>query len=104
MNTSKVFLTAVAAGFISFPAIAQDTQESDAAAAEAGSPQGTAVKAAEERDDEKVVCRELAPRVGTRVPGRNVCLTVYQWEQWAETTRDEMRDIERRGLTRNTPG
>ena len=50
-----------------------------------------------QRDDETVVCRNLAPKVGTRIPGRRVCLTMYQWEEWEQTTRETARDVEMRG-------
>ena len=54
-------------------------------------------------EDNEVVCRNLAPKVGTRLPRRRVCLTRYQWREWEENTRELARDTERRGLLRNRP-
>lgn len=49
------------------------------------------------REDEAIICRNLAPKVGTRIPGRRVCLPMYQWEEWEKTTRETARDVEMRG-------
>ena len=100
-NTGTIALFAGAL-FFTFPAIAQDNSENpDAAAKVALSDE--AEDAAVERQDETIVCRELAPKAGTRIPGREVCLPVYKWEEWERTTRETANDVETRGLIRNNP-
>ena len=100
-NTATIALFAGAL-FFTVPAIAQDDSENpDAAAKVALSDE--AEDAAVERQDATIVCRELAPKAGTRIPGREVCLPVYKWEEWERTTRETANDVERRGRIRNNP-
>lgn len=101
MNTRALALIAVICASLAPPAAAQQADETDAVAVEAQIQQASDDDAAEERDDEAIECRNLAPRVGTRIPGRRVCLTLFQWKQWEENTKEEMRDTERMGLIRN---
>ncbi len=101
MNTRAHALIAIISVSLAPPAVAQQADETDAVAVEAQLQQASDDDAAEVRDDEAIECRNLAPRVGTRIPGRRVCLTLFQWKQWEENTREEMRDTERMGLIRN---
>ena len=90
MNT-KTIAAGIAGAFLCIgPAVAQDNEENDAVAT-----------ASVERRDERVSCRDLAPKAGTRIPGRRVCLPQYKWDEWDETTRETARDIEMRGRIRN---
>jgi len=106
MNTRALVFALMAACAVSVPVTAQETEDADAESV-ASDSQAIAEgddKVVAERDDERVQCRELAPKVGTRIPGRRVCLTQYQWRQWEENTKELMRDTERQGLTRNSVG
>lgn len=101
MNTRALALIAVISTSLAPPVVAQQAGETDAVAVEAEIQQASDEDVAEQRDDEAIECRNLAPRVGTRIPGRRVCLTLFQWKQWEENTKEEMRDTERMGLIRN---
>lgn len=101
MNTRALALIAVISASLAPPVVAQQAGETDAVTFEAEIQQASDEDVAEQRDDEAIECRNLAPRVGTRIPGRRVCLTLFQWKQWEENTKEEMRDTERMGLIRN---
>lgn len=100
MNT-KTIAAGIAGAFLCIgPAVAQDNEEADAVAT-SSSTQESLKTASVERKDERVSCRDLAPKAGTRIPGRRVCLPQYKWDEWDETTRETARDIEMRGRIRN---
>ncbi|MBX7502630.1 hypothetical protein K3181_14405 [Qipengyuania sp. YG27] len=101
MNTRALALIAIISVSLAPSVVAQQADMTDPVAVEADIQQASDENAAEERDDEAIECRNLAPRVGTRIPGRRVCLTLFQWKQWEENTKEEMRDTERMGLIRN---
>ncbi|WP_370034139.1 hypothetical protein [Qipengyuania mesophila] len=101
MNTRALALIAIISVSLAPSVVAQQADMTDPVAVEADIQQASDDNAAEERDDEAIECRNLAPRVGTRIPGRRVCLTLFQWKQWEENTKEEMRDTERMGLIRN---
>lgn len=101
MNTRALALIAIISVSLAPSVVAQQADMTDPVAVEADIQQVSDENAAEERDDEAIECRNLAPRVGTRIPGRRVCLTLFQWKQWEENTKEEMRDTERMGLIRN---
>ena len=55
------------------------------------------------RASEEIICKRLPPRVGTRLPGKVICLTSRQWETDEVLARELMDDTARRGLIRNRP-
>lgn len=78
------------------PAYAQEAQNQEARLEPTAGGDEAGDDAAE-RDDEAVVCRTMAPKVGTRISERQVCLPLYQWAEWEKTTRETAREIEMRG-------
>ncbi|MGY8972893.1 MAG: hypothetical protein ACKVGV_04560 [Sphingomonadales bacterium] len=100
-NTATVALFAGALFFATAANAQNDAEDGDTATKVALSD--AADEGTVERNDETIVCRNMAPKVGTRIPGREVCLPVYQWEEWERTTRETANDVETRGLIRNNP-
>jgi len=49
---------------------------------------------------EDVICKKQPPPVGTRLPGRKVCLAKFQWEATIAENQELMEDTARRGLIR----
>lgn len=97
MKRIVIAIASVGAVFAAVPLQAQEAAEPEAKVEQAAlSEQAEAAQ----RDDDAIVCRNLAPEVGTRIPGRQVCLPIYQWEEWDRTTRETARDVEMRGRLR----
>lgn len=93
----KRIATAIASIGIVFAAGPLQAQEAAEPEAQVEQAALTEQARSAQREDEAIICRNLAPKVGTRVPGRRVCLPMYQWEEWEKTTRETARDVEMRG-------
>lgn len=64
MNTRALALVAVISASLAPPVVSQQANETDAVAVEAEIQQASDKDAADERDDEAIECRNLAPRMG----------------------------------------
>ncbi|WP_370220967.1 hypothetical protein [Qipengyuania sp.] len=96
MKTFPLAAATIGAFFAFAPLQAQEPTEADAKIERAAVTDEAAAEDSQ-RGDEAIVCRDLAPKVGTRIPGRRVCLPIYQWEEWEKTTRETAQDVEMRG-------
>lgn len=97
MKTSAALLTLV---LLAPAALAEPTVEpaKPAVSAEASKPQ------AKTEDDMKVVCKTLEPETGTRLGGRRVCLTKFDWAEQHRSAQEQMNQLPQLNPCSNGPG
>lgn len=100
-------IVAMAMTLALFSAAQTDTQ----AAANAGAtPRDSAIASAGVAETEsegswtptaatRIVCRQMAPHVGSRVGTRRICATAQQWDRWRRENRDVIERVQRTPLS-----
>ncbi len=55
-------------------------------------------------DPNRVVCKEGAAPIGSRIPAARVCHTQHEWDQITQDAQHAVDDFDRRGGQANMPG
>jgi hypothetical protein len=67
-------------------------------------PPAPAQPAAATSDGDKMVCRTLAAKTGSRLGARRECRTQREWDDILHQQQDETSKMQSRGLTSGVPG
>ena len=84
-------LLALSVGF-ALPAFAGDTASPPPPATPPASQTSTDTAYMNE-----IVCKKMPPPTGTRLGGRNICLTRAQWQNAEQRSQDTIRNVQDRG-------
>jgi hypothetical protein len=66
-------------------------------------PPAPAQTAAATNDGDKMVCRTLSAKTGSRLGGRRECRTQREWDDILHQQQDETSKMQARGLTSGVP-